>query len=1438
MQIRAIYATDLFTGTAAAPRQVVRIRVAGPAGGPVSVRLEGPAVSTPEPAVLPGLGDGEEREAEVGVVLAAPVQEGSFRRVTALADSTGATAALDGRIEAAVPGWTMWMVSHFHYDPVWWNTQAAFTQSWYDVPVAEERRHKTAVLTAFDLVRAHLDAARKDPDYKFVLAELDYLKPHWDACPEDREDLRRFLHEGRVELVGGNYNEPSTNLTHPESTVRNAVHGIGYQRDVVGGDPRTAWMLDVFGHDPSYPGLMADAGLTASSWARGPFHMWGPRGHVRDNTRMQFPSEFEWISPSGRGLLTSYMANHYSAGWALDNHAKTLEQAMEQAYEQYAQLKPVAATRNVMLPVGGDHVIPSRWSTHVHRAWADRYLWPRFIVGLPREYLDAVRTEQGGRPFSPQTRDMNPVYTGKDVSYIDTKQAQRAAEVAVLDAERLAALATLTGGRYPDEALDKAWRQLAFGAHHDAVTGSESDQVYLDLLGGWREAYELGDAVRTAAADRLAALIDTGDTPGRPVLAVNTLSWPRDGLATVTVRYPQPGPRGAAVHDHTGTPLPAVTEAVRRHPDGTVAELTLGFLARGVPALGHRLYRIVDAPGLPDAWCEREGCRAQNAAFRIEADPGRGGALTSIRDLRAGRELLRNGALGAEFTLQGEYATHPRWGEGPWHLLPKGPGIGSGSSRGRVRAEASPIGSRLVTAARIGDLTITQVASCLDGLERIEFSAHVDGSIGQDHLLRVRFGLDLPGAKPVHEVGFAAIGRSFGFPGSDAGEELWTLDNPAHTWAGLSATVRIALRRPDGDTQEHAVGVAEVVEPDDETRRDDVRALLAALAGQGVTATCTRPGGPRYGALDLDSNLPDLRVVLGSPDTNGYAAELLDAAGPAYAKVLADTGRVFVPAARPQRETWVPGADVTGTRDLPALVVAGIAALAADLDDSVIDVGQAELPGTTEPYGGHGVALLNRGTPSHVAETDGTFHLSLMRSCTAWPSGVWLDGERRTAPDGSGFQLQHWSHTFEYALVAGEGDWREGRFVRAGQEYNHALLVRPVPERDGAASPAQASLPPVAGLASVEPDTVLLTALKARGNPLASAHTREPADGAGLTARLYESAGRATTARIRLFTGVQAAHRTDLLEQDDRDALVVRDATAELPLHAAEVATLALHPSATGTATDAAGSTVPLGPCTEPAQPVFTRYWLHNKGPAPLGYLPVSVHLTPVASAHAVLPEPGSATRLRLTVATSTRPAAGRIELDVPEGLTVQAPTLDYDLAPGEHAAFTLTVRVSGTFGTPAPGVPLFVAARIRDEYGQTLEDALPVLAGPIPGETQIQPLSVGLDTGPLRLEPGRSAPVEVRLRGLAGSEVRGEAQLLSPYGTWGGRADLTVEPWTQGFAVGPGEAYVLRWTATAAPTARPGSRLWALVRVAAFGSLHYTRPVPMEIVPQDDADG
>jgi alpha-mannosidase len=1502
MRISAVTSTDLFTGSTRRPLQIIRVTLVNEGPGavtsphiPVQIRVDGPAVSTPEPVRVTGLVPGGTLTAEVPVEFAAPYQTGSLRRVTAAAmvaagPATGGPAEpqarLDADVTAAEAGWTMWMVSHFHYDPVWWGTQGQFTESRLFLPDADGSLPD--VRTAFELVHLHLEKARADPDYKFVLAEIDYLKPHFDTYPEDRADLRRFIADGRIELVGGTYNEPNTNLTGAESTIRNAISGIGFQRDVLGGDPRTGWMLDVFGHDPGYPGLMAAAGLTSSSWARGPFHQWGPSGAEGGNRRMQFTSEFEWMSPDGNGLLTSYMANHYGAGWVMQD-LPDLAAAETEAYNQFRSLAEVAATRNVLLPVGADHVIPPRWVTEIHRDWNARYVWPRFVTAVPADFFGAVRSDAAatGAWITPQTRDMNPIYTGKDVSYSDTKQAQRAAEIACLDGERLATLAWLAGAPYPAESIDKAWRQLAYGAHHDAITGTEGDQVYLDLLAGWREAWERGAAARAAAARHLAGASGAAGEATAPgwettLCVFNPLPRPRSGMAWFTLAIGETGTTRIVLRDQHGTELPALAEGVQRHPDGSLAEVTLTLRAVDVPALGYRAYWAAAESGPPaepapgpavDGWADTPGTAIENETFRVTAEPACGGTV-AITDRRTGHDLLRG--PGNEMVLAEEYPAHPRWNEGPWHLSPKGPGRGSASAPARVRAQRCPAGSRLLAEFDLEGLAVIQETLLWDGAQRVEFRTHVDGWAGQDHLLRARFPADVPGGLPVYQTATAVIGRPFGHPDVDTAEHWCTLDNPAQDWFGVGSTARVELTRADGTQLPQAIGVAEVIAPEDPgPGQDAIRALIAALAAAGVTATCARSDGPRYGAIDADSNLPDVRIALGGPEDNAFTAAALSAAGSAYAKELGarleagGPARLWLPAARSRPETFVPSADLRGPADLPVLIVAGrgpdglaaaIAGVTRDLADAVVQVPAAdiadEVTDSEAPLADRSVAVLNRGTPGCVVSPDGTLHLSLMRACSSWPAGVWIDGDRRTAPDGSSFAWQHWSHTYEYALAAGQGDWRDAGFSAAATEYNHDLITC---EGGGPAAP----LAPGVSLVSVDHPAVLLCALKPHGNPLASGRAGLPAAADGLTIRLRETQGRPARARVTLRGGIAAAQLTDLLEEQDLGAVPVQAEDAVVDLPPFGTVTVLLRPvvppasaldaeppvphGTTNLLTETAVPEGTLASLLEPAQPVYTRYWLHGKGPAPAGNLPVAVHVSPHLSGLG----PDQVAPLRVTVACGTEPAAGTLRLLVPAELSARfgdpalgtpagaATAAAYDLPAGGYAAWDIAVRARPG---AAPG-RYVIAAQVSDDLGQVIEDAAVLNAGgpgapdlyrphdevlPLIGaETAAtaRELTLTVPTPRLRLAPGGTAELTVELASSMASPLRGEAQLISPFGSW-----ESLGPWTQGFRIEPGGRASARFRVRIPAATRPGTQWWALVKVMYFGRVRYTEAVTVTV--------
>ncbi len=144
----------------------------------------------------------------------------------------------------------------------------------------------------------------------------------------------------------------------------------------------------------------------------------------------------------------------------------------------------------------------------------------------------------------------------------------------------------------------------------------------------------------------------------------------------------------------------------------------------------------------------------------------------------------------------------------------------------------------------------------------------------------------------------------------------------------------------------------------------------------------------------------------------------------------------------------------------------------------------------------------------------------------------------------------------------------------------------------------------------------------------------------------------------------------------------------------------------------------------------------------------------------------------------------------------------------------------------------------IIDDAGQLLEDAAVVAVGE-PESTQdvsfneLAPLQDAAAqaqageaelmtlTADLVIPPGGHGELSVRLANHTASELRGEAQLISPHGSW-----QSAGPWTMGFAAAAGQAATMTFNVDLPGDARPGERWWALVKVMYFGRLRYSQPV------------
>ena len=101
--------------------------------------------------------------------------------------------------------------------------------------------------------------------------------------------------------------------------------------------------------------------------------------------------------------------------------------------------------------------------------------------------------------------------------------------------------------------------------------------------------------------------------------------------------------------------------------------------------------------------------------------------------------------------------------------------------------------------------------------------------------------------------------------------------------------------------------------------------------------------------------------------------------------------------------------------------------------------------------------------------------------------------------------------------------------------------------------------------------------------------------------------------------------------------------------------------------------------------------------------------------------------------------------------------------------------------------------------------------------------------TPELRAAPGGQGELLVSVTSRLASHVHGEAQLVSPFGTW-----AMLSPSAQSFSAGPGEPAILRFGFTVPATARAGATWWALVKVMYFGRVRYSPAIPVTIV----ADG
>jgi alpha-mannosidase len=651
--------------------------------------------------------------------------------------------------DSAKPPGVLWVIPHTHWEGAVFKTREEYLD-----------KGLPHILEALRLLKTQ-------PSYRFVLDQVAYVRPFLERYPEEAAAFRKFVADGRLQLVLGMDVMPDVNMPGGETFIRQMLYGKGYYRELLGVDTTNCWLIDTFGHHAQLPQLLRLAGYKTFWFSRGV-------------PSRQHPSEFLWEGIDGTQIPAFWLPHSYGLMYNAPKDLPHFEQFVKGRYEllgRYSQETDRVALSGVDVSEPEEHLAP------LIEAYNRKPNQPlRLKMAVPSDFETVVAGRKNLKVFR---GELNPIFQGTYSSRIEIKQEMRDIERLLITAETLGVLAERIGGGIPERMCWPAWEPVLFNETHDLASGVMTDHVYADTLASYAFSHRLANEWIETLREQIAAKIDTRgggvSRGGIPIVVFNTLSWPRTDVAEVTVGVADPGIRSFRVEDADGKAVPVQLVEATRRKDGGIETARLVFLARDVPALGHCVFHAIPQ-NAADPPSKQTTPLIDGEFYRLTINPPTG-TIVSLVEKAGGRELLAGPAnVISRETDKGDL----------WELYQ---GLDGGSAIAMTRKQPVPRPGRAkLTSENEASLQNMRTGSvfaefqvsrpfdtgtfetrirCYRGLPRIEISTTL---VNNEKFVRYQalFPTSVAHGKIVHSIPFGSIERPEG------------IEFPAQEWVDYS----------------------------------------------------------------------------------------------------------------------------------------------------------------------------------------------------------------------------------------------------------------------------------------------------------------------------------------------------------------------------------------------------------------------------------------------------------------------------------------------------------------------------------------------------------------------------------------------------------------------------------------------------------------------------
>ncbi len=496
---------------------------------------------------------------------------------------------------------------------------------WLNIPsITADYRSEEIILPAMDLMR-------ENPDFKYTMESVEYLKEFLERHPERKEEMTQLMREKRM-VFGASYVQNLQVHVGQEKLIRQFYLGRRWLlENFPECDTRFYMNTDVPGLTYQLPQILKKSGIDymiqgRMAWG---FYNWvGLDGTSIPMFALRYAQPYGLMNPvNNTGWLKFINEREY--------YYKPRQMPKLMLYDFNADYMPPSA--EVIPFVKNQNIAMKKFAT----AWngnfknnLEKQISPPKIRFVEAEGALSEIFGNGELNIETMKGDWPMTWAYYDEpGNRDALLMGRKGHNELLKAEALFSLLNVLdeSNIYPKDKIGKGWLANCWPDHGwGGNRGIETDSIY---RASYKESLQIGKTLTNSAGKDVLNYVPQGNKNQIPVVVYNSLSWERTEISSCVIHYPSNW-KGLELKDKNGNNIPL--EVLIHIPENQYIEIS--FLAKDIMPFGFETYFATKSNSFPKGYKNIHSDIVENDKIKVEF--GLGG-ITSFYDKLNKKEVLR-----------------------------------------------------------------------------------------------------------------------------------------------------------------------------------------------------------------------------------------------------------------------------------------------------------------------------------------------------------------------------------------------------------------------------------------------------------------------------------------------------------------------------------------------------------------------------------------------------------------------------------------------------------------------------------------------------------------------------------------------------------------------------------------------------------------------------